>query len=182
MTGGLAKRYARALADVAREEDRLEAVATELAGVAGWLADRELSEALASPALTLENRKALVAQMTESLGLSELTRNFLGLVTERHRLDHFEAMRNAYTEIVDRELGRLRAILRSAQPLSEAQQQEVATALEVQHGKKILLSVEVDPALVAGITVEIEGKTYDGSARTQLAHAARTMSRQGPTG
>ena len=182
MTGGLAKRYARALASVAKEEGQLEAIATELYEVASWLADEELSEALASPTLTQENRQALVAQMTEALGLSDLTKNFLGLVTEQHRLDHFQAMRHAYTEIVDRELDRLRAVLRSAQPLSEAQKDEIATALEAQHGKKILLSVEVDPSLVAGITVEIEGKTYDGSARTQLAHVARSMSRQGPTG
>ena len=182
MTGGLAKRYARALASVAKEENRLEEVATELDAVSAWLADEELSEALASPALSHENRQALVAQMTDSLGLSDLTKNFLGLVTEQHRLDHFDGMRRAYGDLVDRELGRLRAALRTAQPLSDAQQAEIASALEAQHGKKILLSVEVDPALVAGITVEIEGKTYDGSARTQLAHVARTMSRTGSAG
>lgn len=179
MTGGLAKRYARALASVAKEENRLEEVAGELENVAAWLSDQELSEALSSPALSHENRQALVAQITESLSLSELTKNFLGLVTESHRLDHFPGMLRAYSDLVDRELNRLRAVLRSAQPVSDAQQTEISSALEAQHGKKILLSVEVDPSLVAGITVEIEGKTYDGSARTQLAHVARTMSRQG---
>lgn len=179
MTGGLAKRYARALLSVAKEENRLEETAAELESVAAWLADEELSEALTSPALSHENRRALVAQITESLGLSELTRNFLGLVTEQHRLDHFAAMQRAYGDLVDRELNRLRAVLRSAQPVSDAQKAEIASALEAKHGKKVLLSVEVDPALVAGITVEIEGKTYDGSARTQLAHVARSMSRQG---
>ena len=182
MTGGLPKRYARALASVAKEEGRLEEVATELEKIASWLADQELSEALSSPALTQENRAALVAQMTESLSLSDLTKNFLGLVTEQHRLDHFSGMLRAYGEIVDRELNRLRAVLHSAQPLSDAQQSEIASALEAQHGKKILLTVENDPSLVAGITVEIEGKTYDGSARTQLAHVARTMSRTGGAG
>jgi len=182
MTGGLAKRYARALAGVAKEENRLEEVASELRSIAAWLDDQELSEALSSPALTHENRQALVAQMTESLGLSELTKNFLGLVTESHRLDHFAGMMRAYDEFVDRELNRLRAVLRSAQPVSDAQKAAITSALEAQHGKTILLSVEVDPSLVAGITVEIEGKTYDGSARTQLAHVARTMSRQDSAG
>ncbi|MDG2308118.1 MAG: ATP synthase F1 subunit delta [Candidatus Binatia bacterium] len=182
MTGGLAKRYARALLSVAKEENRLEEVASELESISSWLADEELSDALTSPALTHENRQALVAQMTESLGLSDLTKNFLGLVTEQHRLDHFTAMQQAYGDLVDRELNRLRAHLRSAQPVSDAQQAEIGSALEAQHGKKILLSVEVDPSLVAGITVEIEGKTYDGSARTQLANVAQTMSRQGSAG
>ncbi len=182
MTGGLAKRYARALASVAKEENRLDEVATELASIASWLEDEALFEALSSPALSHENRQALVAQMAESLSLSDLTKNFLGLVTEQHRLDHFAAMVQAYGDLVDRELNQLRAALRSAQPVSDAQQAEISAALEAQHGKKILLSIEVDPSLVAGITVEIEGKTYDGSARTQLAHVARTMSRQGSAG
>ena len=177
MTGGLPKRYARALASVAKEEGRLEEVSAELESIASWLADKELSDALASPVLTHENRQALVAQMTQSLGLSDLAKNFLGLVTEQHRLDHFTGMLHAYGEFVDRELNRLRAVLHSAQPLSDAQQSEIASALEAQHGKKVLLTVEIDPSLVAGITVEIEGKTYDGSARTQLAHVAQTMSR-----
>ncbi len=181
MTGGLAKRYARALVSVAKEENRLEEVAAELESISAWLDDEELSEALISPALSHENRTALVAQMTAALELSALTGNFLGLVTEQHRLDHFAAMQRAYGDLVDRELNRLRAVLRSAQPVSEAQKSEIASALEARHGKKILLSVEVDPSLVAGITVEIEGKTYDGSARTQLEHVARTMSRQGPS-
>jgi len=182
MTGGLAKRYARALASVAKDEGRLEEVAAELENIGAWLADEELSDALTSPALSHESRRALVAQMTESLGLCELTKNFLGLITEKHRLDHFAAMQRAYGDMVDRELNRLRAVLRSAHPLSDAQRADITSALEAQHGKKILLSVEVDPSLVAGISVEIEGKTYDGSARTQLAHVARTMSRQGTTG
>lgn len=181
MIGGLAKRYARALAGAAKEEGRLEPVAEELAAVATWLADEELSAALASPALPHESRRALVSEMTQSLGLSDLTKNFLGLVTEKHRLSYFAAMQRAYGELVDRELGRLRGVLRSAQPVSDAQRAEIASALEAKLGKKVLLSVEVDPGLVAGITVEIEGRTYDGSARTQLARVARTMSRQART-
>ena len=182
MTGGLAKRYARALVGAAKEEGRLEEVSDELAQAASWLEDRELSEALASPALTQENRSALVSQMTESLGHSPLTRRFLDLITERQRLAWFAGMQRAYTEMVDRELNRLRAIVRSAAPLTEEQVASLSSALEERHGKKVLLSTEIDPDLVAGITVEIEGKTYDGSARTQLARVARTLSRGGSIG
>lgn len=182
MTGGLAKRYGRALLEVARDENRLEEVGAELDQVASWLADKELSAALNSPALSNENHHALVRQMTESLGLSELARNFLSLLTDQHRLPYFTAIHAAYLELVDRELNRLRAVLRSARPVSDAQLAEIAAALEKTHGKTILLTPEVDPDLIAGVSVEIEGKIYDGSARTQLTHAARAMSHGEPTG
>jgi len=178
----LAKRYARALFSVARDEKRLEEVASELASLAAWLRDEELSEVLTSPILARHDRRALIAQVAGALGLSDPTRNFLGLVTEQGRLDSFAAMQSAYADLVDGELDRLRAILRTARPLSDAAEAEIASTLEAQHGKKILLAVEVDPSLVAGITVEIEGKTYDGSARTQLARVARTMARPASDG
>lgn len=179
MTGGLAKRYARALAGIAREQRRLEEVAEELENVAAWLADPELAAALSSPAISHEARHALVSQVTESLGLSELTRNFLALLTQNDRLDHFPAISRAFAALVDRELNRLRAVLRSAAPLPDSVASEISRTLEEIHGKKVILSLEVDPSLVAGVAVEIEGTTYDGSARTQLAHIARAMARQG---
>jgi len=172
MTGGLAKRYARALASLAREEGRLESVGA-------WLADPELEAALASPAMSHESRKALVSQVTAALDLSPLTRNFVALLTQNDRIAYFPAIFRAYNALVDRDLNRLRAVLRSAAPLPDAVAAEISRSLEQTHGKKVLVSQEVDPSLVAGVAVEIEGKTYDGSARTQLAHIARAMTRQG---
>ena len=178
MTGGLAKRYARALASVAKEENGLQEMSTELDRVAGWLADAELSDALNSPALSHENRRALVSQVCESLTLSPLCQNFLSLLTDKGRLHSFDGIRLAYRELVDRDLNQLRATLRTAQALTSAQEAEITAMLEKSHGKKVLLSTEVDPELVAGVTIEIEGKIYDGSARTQLAQVARAMAHE----
>ena len=182
MTGGLAKRYARALASVAKEETGLEEMSTELERVAGWLADEELSDALSSPALTQEQRQALVTQISESLNLAPLCRNFLALLTDKGRLHYFEGIRQAYSDLVDKELNQLRATLRTAMPLTSEQEGEIAAMLEKTHGKKILLASEVDPALVAGVTIEIEGKIYDGSARTQLVQVARAMAHGNTSG
>ena len=182
MTGGLAKRYARALASVAKEENGLEEISGELDRVAGWLADEELSEALSSPALSREQRQALVSQVSESLNLAPLCRNFLSLLTDKGRLHYFARIRQAYRDLVDQELNQLRAALRTAMPLTGAQEGEIAAMLEKAHGKKILLSSEVDPTLVAGVTIEIEGKIYDGSARTQLAQVARAMAHGNTSG
>jgi F-type H+-transporting ATPase subunit delta len=178
MTGALAKRYARALASVASEQRRLEEVCAELERTAEWLADPELAAALAAPNLGPAARRGLIGSITEALGLSELTTNFLGLLAQHNRLGQFRAIVEAYRSIVDRELGRVRARIRSAQPLSPASLAEISRVLDGICAKKVLPTVEVDGALIGGLTVEIEGRVYDGSVRTQLEHLARAMARE----
>jgi len=182
MTGAIAKRYARALLSVASEQGRMEETVAELERTAAWLDDPELAHALASPVLGVAARRGLLGEITRALELSELTQNFLSLLAEKNRLGEFRAITRAYLRMVDRTAGRVQATIRSALPLADAGRVEVVAALESLAGKKVVARTEIDPALIAGLTVEMEGRVYDGSARTQLAHLAQTMAREGTSG
>jgi F-type H+-transporting ATPase subunit delta len=178
VTSAIAKRYARALASVAGETNHLEQTADELEGIAGWLDDVDVKAAFESPSLGVAARRALVGRLAESLGLSELTRNFLSMLAERGRLDQFRPIVQAYEALVDRSLGRVRAVVRAATALDDASVAKIRSVLEQMTGKKVIASVVVDPTLIAGVSVEIEGRVYDGSAQTQLAHLTRSMARE----
>lgn len=178
MTSAIAKRYARALAGAAGEQNRLEQTATELESIATWLEDVDVKAAFESPTLGVPARRSLVARLAESLGLSELSRNFLSLLAERNRLDQFGPIVLAYQALVDRSLGRVRATIRAATPLDDTSIERIRAVLEQMCGKRVLASAVVDRTLIAGVAVEIEGRVYDGSARTQLAHLARSMARE----
>ncbi|HZR84822.1 MAG TPA: ATP synthase F1 subunit delta [Candidatus Binatia bacterium] len=182
MTGAVAKRYARALAAVATESGRLEEVAGELDRAVAWLEDPELASALSSPALGAAARRALLGEITRSLALSDLTDRFLGVLADKNRLHEFRVIARAYQALVDRELGRVRATIHSPQPLDDESLRQVVSALEKISGKQVLARVEIDPDLIAGLTVEMEGRVYDGSVRTQLAHLARIMAREETAG
>jgi F-type H+-transporting ATPase subunit delta len=178
MTGSLARRYSRALADGARAEGRLEAVLEELERVGAWLDDPELAAALSSPVLRADARKALLAQITASLELSELVRSFLGVLAENKRLGLFPGVVRAYRRIVDDALGRVRGLVRAPSEPSQESLAEIRASLEQAFGKSVLLTVEVEPALLGGLTVEIEGRVYDGSVLTQLQHLAEELARE----
>lgn len=178
MTSAVAKRYARALAGVAGEQNRLEQTAEELERTAAWLDDPDVKAAFESPSLGVTARRGLVGRLAESLDLSELSRNFLSLLGERNRLDQFRSIVLAYQALVDRSLGRVRATIRAATPLDDASVDQIRSVLEQLSKKKVLATVIVDPSLIAGVSVEIEGRVYDGSAHTQLAHLARSMARE----
>jgi F-type H+-transporting ATPase subunit delta len=179
MTGGLAKRYARALAAVAAETGRLEETAAELERAGKWLQDPELATALVSPILGTRALGALISEITRSLELSELAGNFLGLLAQKGRLGEFRNILRAYVGMVDQAAGRVRATVRSAQPLSDASLRDIALGLEELSGKRVVAQTEIDDSLIAGLTVEMDGRVYDGSVRTHLAHLARAMAREG---
>ena len=178
MSGSLARRYARALAETARPEGRLESVLEELERTGAWLDDPELAAALASPALPPEARTSLLAQITASLELTELVRNFLGVLLQNKRLGLFQSVVRAYRRIVDDELGRVRALVRAPAEPSPESLAEIGTSLEQAFGKKVLLAFEPEPALLGGLTVEVEGRVYDGSVLTQLQHLAQELARE----
>jgi len=177
MNGALDKRYARALAAAARGANRLEEVAEELAAATAWLANPELGTALASPIISEEARDKILAELASSLNLSDLTRNFLSLVVDNQRINEIAGIDRSYRDLVDKELGRVRGELRTARPLSDASTEEIRSGLSKAQGLEVLLNTETDASLVGGLTVEIEGRVYDGSVRTQLVELARALTR-----
>lgn len=182
MTGAVARRYARALLAVAQDRNRVEETAQEIARAAATLADPQLARALGSPMLPAETRAGLLDQVAGSMQLSPLAKDFLGVLLDRSRLAEIGSIARAYEEMADAAAGRVRATIHAAKPLDDSSAADLVAALEKIAGRKVIARVEIDPALVAGVTVEMEGRVYDGSVRTQLEHLARAMAREGRAG
>ena len=69
----------------------------------------------------------------------------------------------------------MRATVHTATELTAGQQDEVRKALEKQTGKKVVVSVAINPELIGGIQVDIGGKLFDGSLATQLKRIEETL-------
>jgi F-type H+-transporting ATPase subunit delta len=67
----------------------------------------------------------------------------------------------------------------SATPLDEPQTRAVAKALGAATGRQVDLSARVDPRLLGGMLVKMEGRTYDGSVRARLTALKRTLAGTG---
>ncbi len=165
----VARRYAKALRALAAAESRLEPVADELASFERLLADEpSLRKALTRPWIKAATKRAIVAAVAERLGLSSLTRNFLALVAQRRRLDLLPDILAAYRALVDEAAGRVRARVRSAADLTEAQQAAIRDRLGRRLGKAVLLETEVDPSLLGGFVAEVGSAILDASLTGQL--------------
>jgi len=175
-SGGVAKRYARALLGLAREEGDPVGLGEALEQVAAVLAAPSVAAVVRSPAVGTAGRRGIIQSLVQELGIPRLLANCLFLLAERQRLDIADDIGRAYIELLDQVLGRTRVIVRSAIPLSDDRLQELLAVLRKLTGKENLIPVvEVDGELLGGVVCETEGIVYDGSVRTQVSWLARQM-------
>ncbi len=180
MTGRLARRYARALLELARAEGTLEASGVELGRGAAAFAEPRLRAVVLSPAIDGAVRLRIAGEVIASLGISPTVANLLRLLAAHDRLRLVDEVARAYDALVDDELGRARVLVRSAVALTASERSElVALARRLTGRREILLTTEVDPELLGGVVLAAGATVYDGSIRTQLLRCGREVAERG---
>jgi F-type H+-transporting ATPase subunit delta len=169
ITNAIARRYAKALIQLAAEEGAVEKYYDELSGFGSVLAVHHgFAALLTSPAFAIEKKKAMLQDAVDMLPLSKTVKNFFFLLQEKNRLDQLSSIISGYRSFADELSGLLRSSVTSALPLEEAQVGEIKAALEKTTGKTVLLQVEHDPSLLGGVVTRIGDTLFDGSIKTQL--------------
>ena len=70
---------------------------------------------------------------------------------------------------------RVIALVRIAAPMSQAQQDRLEAALNKQVGQPVRMNIEIDPAVLGGVSVKFADEMVDGSVSNRLAGAARAL-------
>jgi F-type H+-transporting ATPase subunit delta len=172
----LTRRYAKALVAIGVEEKAIESYGDELASVKDVMA-REvlLRQLLDSPTLDMNKKVAMLADLCQALELSAGMIKFLGLLLDKGRIGYLGQIEDNYRQLADELSGILSAKITAAVELDDVQQQEIAVSLEQQTGKRVAVSVQVDPGLIGGVQAEIGGRLFDGSVRTQLKRIEESL-------
>jgi F-type H+-transporting ATPase subunit delta len=169
IAGSVARRYARALFELALEEGNSEKVGEDVAEFTAALAESaEVWRTLTNPGLTRPERRDLLDQLLTRAGLQVSTNNFMRLLIDNGRLDHVPAIAREYRDLNDAHLGRIRATVRSAVELDSAEIDRLRGLLQDVSGKTVMLEHRVEPDLIGGMVTEVGGLMFDGSLRTQL--------------
>jgi len=174
--GALAKRYARAVLELASEQQQVDRVRTDLSDfVAMWNTSPELRELFSNPGFGAEARKAALIELCARAGLSPLARNSVLYISDRGRLPALPAIVEAFVELAEKQAGSVRAEVASAAPLTEAYYAQLQRALEQATGKKVTIDRKTDPSLIAGVVTRVGDQVIDGSIRTRLSDLKETL-------
>jgi F-type H+-transporting ATPase subunit delta len=161
--------YANALADIALAQGAAEPTAKQLQEFgATYEQSGELRTFLASPAVSIEAKHAVIEKITARLGASKIIRNFLFVLADHRRTLLIPEVIGAFRQVVRQRQGVAEAEISSAVELSAGQKKEMAATLAQLTGKKIEAKYALDPTLLGGAVVRIGDTIYDGSLRSRL--------------
>jgi len=172
-TSSAARRYARAVFDLAQEEDHLEDWRGRLAVLRDVLSDETVAAVLTNPTIPVSARMELIS--VPSNALDEESINLAKLLIESNRVPEIGAIADEYEALADAAAGRVRATVTTAIELSTHDRDRVAGELSKHLGKEIRLRVEVDPKILGGLKLQYGDHLVDASVATRLQQLRRTL-------
>jgi F-type H+-transporting ATPase subunit delta len=161
--------YANALADIALAQGAAEPAAKQLQEFgAAFAQSAELRTFLASPAVSVEAKHAVIEKIAARVGATKIVRNFLFVLADHRRTQLIPEVIAAFHEVIRQRQGIAEAEVTSATELSAVQRKGIAATLARLTGKKIDAKYALDLALLGGAVVRIGDTIYDGSLRSRL--------------
>ena len=162
-----ARRYAEAAFQLAERDKALDAYAEGLDLAVQMLAGEAARDIVRNPARALRDRMGFVDGMLEDR-VPEPIRKLVGLLVQRGRIDQLPRVAAEYHRLLNRERGVVDAVATSAAPLSPDETAALQRKVAAMTGRTVDLRVEVDEALIGGLTVRVGDTLYDASVRGRL--------------
>lgn len=173
----IARRYARALFESVGSD--LERAGTELAGMAKAFEDSpDVVAVFADPRIDKSTRDRVLEGILGAADLHPMVANTLRLLNDRDRMAEVPMIARVFRDMVDAEVGRLRATVTSATALSDDMVQKLASALSGATNKKVVLEARQDEGILGGVVAHVGNVVYDGSLRTQLETMRRELNQR----
>jgi len=174
-----ARRYARAVFEIALEENELERWQSDLQKLVEATGDDTFLAVLESPKIRFEEKSRLLAQLR---GVGSLALNLVRLLVARGGIHVLPEIAAAYSHLVDDYRGIQAAAVVTAVPLDNKDKEKLAEELGAMVGKKVQLESTVDPAIIGGLVARVGGRLLDGSTRSKLLALKKELVSGGKAG
>jgi len=169
-----ASNYAAALLQLAREEESLDLVDEELKLVSQTLSNHlKLKETLASQ-ISIEKKQALINEIFQGR-LSKTTLGFLSLLLTAGKINLLPEIVAAYTGLLQAVENKVIAEVTTAVPVTGELLSKLEAKLAEITGKRVSLRQKVDPTIIGGLVIRVDGKLIDASVKGQLSKLQEGM-------
>ncbi len=167
----LAKAYGQAMFELALEAGSAEALCDELDFISEVLhAEQELGYFLHTPFISSREKIQVITSIFKEK-ISDMTLDFLCVLSKNARFGTFEPIRQYYRKKLDEHHGLVHAELIVDRQMDEQAIEKVKQKLEHTIGKKVKVEMIVDPSILGGVIINCRGKVIDNSVRGALRRA-----------
>jgi F-type H+-transporting ATPase subunit delta len=167
--------YGQSLYDLAAEEKAEYQIMEEMRVIRGIFADNpDYVTLLCEPSIPGKTRIQLLDEAFRGQ-IHPYLLNFLKILVEKGMLRGFSTCCSTYRSSYNKDHGISEATVISAVPLNDEQASALQAKLEKLSGKKVLLTRKVNAKVLGGLSVELDGKLYDGTVGGRLDELRRRV-------
>jgi F-type H+-transporting ATPase subunit delta len=172
----IARVYAEALFDVAKEKDKLDRIHDELDQFAEALSgDRDLQVFFFSPYFSTAEKEQGIDRAVKDADAEFV--NFLKLLAEKHRMPLVFRVQRQFERLWKEERRRLDVTVTSAVELDPKIVEKVGEEIEKQTGRKVELQSTVDEDILGGLVLQVGNMVLDASVRNRLERLRKNIAR-----
>jgi F-type H+-transporting ATPase subunit delta len=170
----LARPYAVAVYQRAKETGTTEKWASELRFLAGIMSDERMLQAVANPKVRREALSKAFLSLCEGQ-IDQECENFVRLLIQNHRLNLVRDIADSFAQYRADDEGYVDVEVTSAFDMSAEEQQKLAGTLDIALGKRAKLKVGVDESLIGGVYIRAGDRVIDASVRGQVERLAKSL-------
>jgi len=164
----IARRYAQAIFDIAREQNAVEKFAQDLKTIIDIIEkSAEIKKFIYGRLVPAEAKKEIIAKIITP-EMNQMVVNFVYLVMDKSRENYLTGIVDVFDQLTAEEKKIIPAQVLTAVPMTEDQVAKLEGKLSERTGQSVKAQISVDPSLIGGITVRIGDIVYDGSIVKKL--------------
>jgi F-type H+-transporting ATPase subunit delta len=174
----LARRYAIAIATLAREQGVVEPVGADLKAIAATIGSSGLTrDFFESPVIDRPAKERALAQVFDGK-VHEIALNALLLLVRKRRENFLDAIVIEYSALERASRGVELLTLETARPLDRVERDRLLAQLEERYDKKFEVTEVVDPSLIGGVRLMMGDRRIDASISGRLDALARELAHE----
>ena len=171
----LARRYAKALFDLALEKQVLDDIHKEVISFSELIDDnQDLRLFFFAQDISNQQKAAILKQLLDKK-VTKIFQNFMQVLVKKGRASVYPTVVEELGRLVDQHYKLIHAITTTAVAMEDELQERLKTALDGLYEGDVDISNKVDPSILGGIIVQVEGQVLDGSLYNQLQRLKKSM-------
>ena len=170
------KSYALALYELSKESGDLDRIEIEMISFQKLLKESsDFKEMILSPTVSKEEKKNVTFSIVNKNNFSPNLKKFLGFVAIKNRLFFLGNIIASFLNLVSISKGELKAKLISSRALSQDEKQRIQSDLSKDFKSPLDIDYLYDPAIIAGLIIQIGSVMIDTSIKTKLKKLEKSM-------
>ena len=165
----IARRYAKALVNLAEKEKDLDNAGKNLTAITQvYKENSELRQVLLDTKVSSRVKQEILKDVLNTIKTSKLVDTFSRYLLAKRRIDILPDIERAFNLLLQEKLGRIEANVTAAYELPKETVKKLVNAISGYSGKEVKVNVAIDPYIIGGMVTRIGSTVIDGSIKTHL--------------